>query len=232
MCRLAFVPPKSPISRGELSDLFDYLERQCGGDGTGYLLIPKDEDKPTRMVKGVKLSTKMVVKDVYRPIRGGHGLIYHTRKVSVGWLSDDQCHPHVVGGRKARGYLVHNGTWYDGVAIANYLGCGSDTAALARVLGKFGMEGAEDRGLFPKSGVFLLHLNGELRAIKKGGDLRYCPRTGIFASSFPLWWGGGDYEVATGSHSLLSPPPEEVKLPAPQTGYKKLWYKASALLGD
>lgn len=236
MCRLAFVPPKSKISRSELIDLFEYLEKQCGGDGNGFVLVAPDGSTTTQ--KGVKLASGDIVKRANPWIRKGASLIWHTRKVSVGWVADEQCHPHVVRGKKSNGHLVHNGTWWDGSVLASYLGCGSDTAALAKVIGKFGVKGAESRGLFPRTGVFLMELDGELRAIKKGGDLYYCPRTGIFASDFPHWWRGFDdcWEVDTGSHSLLAPPPKApVKAISVSKTWKyeakNIWAKASAM-GD
>lgn len=236
MCRLAYIPPKAKVSKRDLIELFEYLTLQCGGDGNGFVLV--NPDGSTTAEKGVKLENTDIVKKTYPTIRKGGSLIWHTRKVSVGWVSDSQCHPHQIRGRKARGHLVHNGTWYDGATLAGYLGCGSDTAALARVIGKFGVKGAENRGLFPKSGIFLLELDGELRAIKKGGDLYYCPKSGVFASDFPFWWVGANeaWEVATGSHSLLSPPPEAPPKPqavATKWKYepKSIWAKASAM-GD
>lgn len=235
MCRLAFVPPKCKVSKGELFDLFDYLELQCGGDGNGYVLSFPDGTSLSE--KGVKLSSKDILKKAFPSIRKGAGMLWHTRKVSVGWISDRQCHPHPISGGKAKGHLIHNGTWYDGATLASYLGCGSDTAALAKVIGKFGIKEAERRGLFPKSGVFLLELDGELRAIKKGGDLYYCRRTGVFASDFPFWWPDLDkctYEVDAGSHSLLAPPPQAPPRAitvgkAYKYESKSIWAKASAM---
>ena len=226
MCRLAYIPSKVKLSKGELTDLLQYLEDQCGGDGNGYLLLGK---RSSRLSKSVKLSCRDIVRDTYNEIRRGASMIFHTRKVSVGWLSDEQCHPHRIGG-KYKGHIAHNGTWGDGAAIAAYLGCGSDSIALARCVGKYGIRGAEIRGLFPRTGVFLVELDGDLRAIKKSGDLVYHTETGIFASDVPIWMHGA-VDVAAGSHSLLAAPPEEVRKPA-NMGTKSIWAKASAISSD
>lgn len=213
MCRLAYIPGKAKVNRTDLVDLLHMLEKSCGGDGNGFFAV-----SPTGEVfseKGLKLDCCTIVAKVWKLIKNGWDVYFHTRKVSVGWKSDSQCHPFKIEGKRFSGWLCHNGTWRDGVPLANYLGCGSDTAALAKVIGKFGIEGAEKRDLFPSSGVFLIYgsENGETpihRVIKKAGDLQYCPKTGIWASEFdkdwPYW--SQVYTATAGKHLLCKPAPQ------------------------
>jgi hypothetical protein len=215
MCRLAYIPGKAKVNRNDLTCLFEMLEKSCGGDGNGYFAV-----SPTGEVvseKGLKLDANAIIIKTWKLIRQGWDLYFHTRKVSVGWKSDSQCHPFRIDGKKFQGWLCHNGTWRDGIPLANYLGCGSDTAALAKVIGKFGIEGAEKRDLFPSSGVFLIYgsENGETpihRVIKKAGDLQYCPKTGIWASEFDNTWPNWSqvYTSTHGKHLLCKPAPQYV----------------------
>lgn len=213
MCRLAYIPGKAKVNRTDLVDLLHMLEKSCGGDGNGFFAV-----SPTGEVfseKGLKLDCCTIVAKVWKLIKNGWDVYFHTRKVSVGWKSDSQCHPFKIEGKKFSGWLCHNGTWRDGVPLANYLGCGSDTAALSKVIGKFGIEGAEKRDLFPSSGIFLIYgsENGETpihRVIKKAGDLQYCPKTGIWASEFDKDWPHWSqvYTATVGKHLLCKPAPQ------------------------
>lgn len=223
MCRLAYIPAGVKCNRNDLCNLFEMLEKSCGGDGNGFVAIGPNGEEYSE--KAVKLTSDDIVKKTWRLLRKGWSLYFHTRKISVGWSSDKQCHPHRIKGDKFVGWLCHNGTWNDGVPLANYLGCGSDTAALARCIGKFGIEGAEKRNLFPKSGVFLIYgsENGETsihRVVKKSGDLQYCPKTGIWASEFdkdwPYW--SQVYTSTIGKHLLCKPAPQYIPPPRNEKG--------------
>lgn len=215
MCRLAYIPGKAKVNRTDLVDMLHMLEKSCGGDGNGFFAVSPNGQVVSE--KGLKLDCCAIVGKVWKLIKNGWDVYFHTRKVSVGWKSDSQCHPFKIEGKRFNGWLCHNGTWRDGVPLANYLGCGSDTAALAKVIGKFGIEGAEKRDLFPSSGVFLIYgsENGETaihRVIKKAGDLQYCPKTGIWASEFdkdwPYW--SQVYTATAGKHLLCKPAPQYV----------------------
>lgn len=223
MCRLAYIPPRVKCNRNDLCNLFDALVKSCGGDGNGFVAIGPNGEEYSE--KGVKLSNDEIVAKTWKLIKKGWSLYYHTRKISVGWSSDKQCHPHRIKGDKFVGWLCHNGTWHDGVPLANYLGCGSDTAALARCIGKFGIEGAEKRNLFPKSGIFLIYgsENGETpihRVIKKAGNLEYCPKTEIWASEFDKDWGwwSQTYTSTIGKHLLCKPAPQYIPPPRGEKG--------------
>lgn len=226
MCRLAYIPGQAQLGYKKMIQFFDHLEKSCGGDGNGYVAIgPKGEVITS---KGVNLKNDEIVSVVYHLIRRGWSVYYHTRKISVGWSEDRQCHPFKITGKQFNGYLCHNGTWSNGTVLASYLGVGSDTAALAKVIGKFGINEAEKLGLFPSSGVFLVYGNepgkhGIHRVIKKYGDLKYCKRTGIWASEFPSDWSGyhNTYTVTNGSHMLDQPAPKYVQKHYKEEDYSK-----------
>lgn len=214
MCRLAFIPGQVKATKGQLLGLLDMLEFSCGGDGNGYLLVSPNGAEEV-FNKGVKLDNKAILNDAYKLIRRGWSMYYHTRKISVGWADDAQCHPFKVKGPKYDGYLCHNGTWYDGAVMAKYFKCGSDTSALAKLLGKFDINDLQHRELFPKGGVFLLYgaRPGHTpvhRVIKLSGDLQYCTKSRIWASQFDKSWVyyGQEYNVEDGSHMLEKPAPK------------------------
>lgn len=215
MCRLAFVPGKAKINYKELLDLFSNLEASCGGDGNGYAAI--SPDGANILNKAVKLTNAQIVKETYKLIRSGWSVYYHTRKISIGWSDDSQCHPFKINGRKFKGYLCHNGTWHDGGVMAKYFNVGSDTAAFAKLIGEFGLKALQERKLFPSSGIFLLygsHPKGQPlhRVLNIGGDLEYCPKSGIWASEFHneyKYW-NDTYSVSTGRHMLEKPAPKKV----------------------
>lgn len=212
MCRLAFIPGQAPITKAQLLCLLDDLEVSFGGDGNGYVMIsPKNQIKHS---KGIKLNNETIANENYKLIRQGWAMYYHTRKISVGWADDNQCHPFEIKGPKFRGYLCHNGTWADGGVLARYFKCGSDTAALAKLLGKFTVEELKAMDLFPHSGVFLIYgaKPGETpthKVIKQSGDLAYCGKSKVWASEFDNDWvyTRSTYKVDNGQYMLEKPAP-------------------------
>lgn len=230
MCRLMFVPASAKVSRKQLLTQMHALVKSCGGDGNGMAHVSPTGDVVIR--KGAKLSAADMVDDIITHQKKGNHTIWHTRKVSVGWVDDSQCHPFEIKGRKMRGVLAHNGTWRDGAVLAHWLGCGSDTAALARMLGKFGAAQLLADYIFPSSGVFLIADTTEpgepeFRAIHKYGDLEYCQKTGIYASEFSLswqWW-NQTYSVREGTHNLLFAPSRKQSAQWVSTagGYKQVY---------
>lgn len=224
MCRLAFIPGRAKINYKELLELFNHLQASCGGDGNGYVAVSEDGQIVSN--KGAKLTNGSIVKQTYKLIRNGWSLYYHTRKVSVGWITDEQCHPFEIKGREFKGYLCHNGTWFEGQTMAKYFGVGSDTAALAKLIGMFGLKNLKERKLFPESGVFLLYgaRPGKTplhRVLYMGGDLEYCPTTGAWASEFGDNWKhwNDTYYVEKGRHML--------EKPAPKRAVQSTWVQGS-----
>lgn len=211
MCRLAYIPGNAKINYKEMTDLFAMLEKSCGGDGNGYVAVSREGQIVSN--KGAKLSVGQIVKQTYKLLRNDWSIYFHTRKVSVGWIDDNQCHPFEIKGKYFQGWMCHNGTWFDGGVMAKYFGCGSDTAAFARLIGQFGLKRLKDMKLFPTSGVFLLYGAkprevGLHRVLNISGDLEYCPKTGIWASEFDRNWKhwNDTYNVASGRHMLDKAP--------------------------
>lgn len=213
MCRLAFIPAKAPISRKNLESFLKQLEKSFGGDGNGYAAI--SPDGTVLIKKSLKLSCEIMAKEIHALKNQGWSIYFHTRKVSVGWHSDAQCHPFKIEGQEWHGTLCHNGTWMDGSVLAKYLNTGSDTATMAYLIGELGLETMDQRKLMPKSGVFLLYGGkpGETpthNVLHLGGSLEYCPKTGVWASEFFKDW--PHYHetiyVEEGSHSLEKPAPQ------------------------
>lgn len=206
MCRLAYIPGNSPVKKKQLVTLFNELEKSCGGDGNGYAVV--QNGKPI-IRKALNLTCESIVDDVFTYIKAGHSVYFHTRKVSIGWKSDHQCHPFKMDGFYFRGVLCHNGTWGDGGVLAKYFKTGSDTATLAHMIGKMGIRGLKKQQLWPKSGVFLIHgcKPGNIPRNKVhliSGDLQYCPISKIWASEFPTSWDNYNetYDVKEGIHDL------------------------------
>ncbi len=214
MCRLAYIPGNAKINYKEMVSFLTMLEKSCGGDGNGYVAVSREGQIVSN--KGAKLSVSQIVKQTYKLLRNDWSVYFHTRKVSIGWIDDNQCHPFEIKGKYFQGWLCHNGTWMDGGVMAKYFGCGSDTAAFARLIGQFGLKRLKDMKLFPSSGVFLLYGSkpkeiGLHRVLNIHGDLEYCPNTGIWASEFDKTWKHwtDTYNVATGRHMLDKAPPKK-----------------------
>lgn len=213
MCRLAYLPPNVRVNRKTMGNFFEQLECSFGGDGNGYAAISPNGD--VVIEKGVKRSAHELAKSCMALNRAGWHVYFHTRKTSIGFNHDDQCHPFKIDGPAWKGTLCHNGTWSDGGVLAKYFDVGSDTAAFARLIGEFGLEEIERRKLMPAMGIFLLYgaKPGETpthHAIRmtSSSDLEYCPKTGIWASEFFKDWIGykETFTVATGIQSLEKQP--------------------------
>lgn len=213
MCRLAYFPANTPVTRDDLLTHLNQLEKSMGGDGNGYVAIGPNGEM--LLNKGVKLANKKIVNTIYPLIQQGWSVYYHTRKISIGWGCDAQCHPFEIDGDSFSGALCHNGTWMDGGTLAKYLQTGSDTATLAYLIGELGLDELEKRKLIPSSGVFLLYgaEPGETKQHKvllQGGSLEYCPKSGVWSSEFFKDWPyyNDTYDVEKGRHMLEKQPPK------------------------
>lgn len=212
MCRLAYFPPKARINIKRMATFLEQLETSFGGDGNGYAAIAPDGTAIVQ--KSVKMATSAIARSIVPLIRQGYAVYFHTRKISIGWKSDEQCHPFYIDGPEFKGVLCHNGTWSEGGTLAKYLGTGSDTATFAYIIGELGLEKIDQRKLMPSHGVFLIYGSspGETpthNVLHLGGSLEYCPVTGIWASEFFKDWPhyAKAYCVETGAHSLDKQPP-------------------------
>lgn len=217
MCRLAFIPGKTQISTKQLVSFFTQLQKSFGGDGNGYAAV--SPDGRTVINKGIKLGCNTIAKEVSPLIKQGWSIYFHTRKISVGWSSDEQCHPFAIDGESHTGVMCHNGTWSEGATLAKYLDTGSDTATLAYLIGELGLEELDRRKLMPRSGIFLLYggapeTTASHKVLNLGGSLEYCPETGVWASEFfqdwPFW--KDTYRVKEGAHMLEKAPPKASKV--------------------
>jgi len=224
MCRLAFIPANSKISRKQMLSFFSQLEGSFGGDGNGYAFVGPDGTVSIR--KGVKMSCEQIAKEAHALNRQGNAIYFHTRKISVGWSSNEQCHPFKIQGAAFEGALCHNGTWSEGGTLAKYLLTGSDTATLAYLVGQIGFEELDKRKLMPKSGIFLVFGGkpGDAKihsVLNLGGSLEYCPATGVWASEFFKDWPGyaNTYRVEEGAHMLDKPAPKAKFVASKYVGY-------------
>ncbi len=102
MCRLLFMRP--PFERKKVEDLMTFLEGAAGGDGNGVAIL---YDGHVKTLKGVKLRVQDIVAEVMKAQRP---FIFHTRKQSVGPVSDQLCQPFVIDNRTV---LAHNGTLFN-----------------------------------------------------------------------------------------------------------------------
>jgi hypothetical protein len=105
--------------------------------------------------------------------------LFHTRRASIGGLSTSLCHPFKCHG----GYLVHNGHWLEGAAIADQRqSLTSDTQIMAEFVEDLGFEEAM-RKLDP-AGVWLWMdaKDGSLQIFKRGGTLWMCEELGAVGS--------------------------------------------------
>lgn len=211
MCRLAFFPSGTRLKLEKLTNFLKALEKSFGGDGNGFAAI-----SPTgglTINKAVGLECDDMAKEMFDLLNLDWSVYFHTRKTSIGFTTDEQCHPFRIKGPAWQGSLCHNGTWRDGEILAKYWGVGSDTAAFAQLIGDIGLEEIEKRKLMPSSGVFLLYgappgQKPQHSVLKIGGSLEYCPETKIWASEFPKDWDywKDTYSVKTGTMSLLKKP--------------------------
>lgn len=211
MCRLAFFPSGTRLDKSVLTDFLKGLEKSFGGDGNGFAAISPSQTLTLR--KAVGLDCEDISNEIYDLMNLDWAVYFHTRKTSIGYTTDEQCHPFAIKGPHWIGTLCHNGTWSKGETLARYFDVGSDTAAFAKLIGELGLKEIERRKLMPESGVFLLYgaAPGEKpqhSVLKIAGSLEYCPETKIWASEFPRTWEhwAKTYTVKTGSHSLLSVP--------------------------
>lgn len=129
MCRLALIN-KEGFNELEgkygVEEYFDYLEKNNGGHGNGYVLIKSGQIIAAD--KGVKLQNKAIVGKAKE--LDFDWIIYHTRITSQGTTCDEQCHPFVSPDKDYA--LCMNGTETTYGKIGKLLGT-SDTDAIFRI---------------------------------------------------------------------------------------------------
>lgn len=170
-----------------LLELLNYLEKQFGGHGNGVVFMNKG--KVVAGLKGVNLTNEEIC--VLERKTEYDWMIYHTRLVSVGSKTDEQCHPYWEG----NDVLAMNGTESSFSSMAHALNT-SDSDVIFRCLrGCTPQEAVE--ALSKMGSVFVGAINGT--PIASGslyGDLERWGKK-MFASNFPKgvrttpMWGDG-----------------------------------------
>lgn len=100
MCRLVYMS-SNKIDRTFLAKLFEELEKSAGGDGNGiggfvdgHPIINKSVEKKASEFAGNLLDPAW-----------DNGILFHTRRASVGLINDSNCHPYIYGDT----ITIHNG---------------------------------------------------------------------------------------------------------------------------
>lgn len=119
MCRVLLADNKFIKTMGfaNMLTLLHRLEKECGGDGNGYVLLKNGE--LIGYDKGVKLTNEEIVTQLF--MAEPDWFMYHTRIASAGSVSDTNCHPYVSKDKKFA--LEMNGTDTSFSDLANDYGC-------------------------------------------------------------------------------------------------------------
>lgn len=181
MCRL-FLGNKASIlaynKRFGLLNLLQHLEKECGGHGNGYALLKAG--KLAGSGKGLKLDSKTIA-DILLSSSYEYA-VYHTRVVSVGSLSDEQCHPFIS--ESTNSALAMNGTIGHLRDIASILNQ-SDTQVISFLTSNMSI-GDCITTLQQLRAVFVGFQQGIPYVVKTSGDLEQYGSSYLYASSFPL----------------------------------------------
>lgn len=181
MCRL-FLGNKASIlaynKRFGLLNLLQHLEKECGGHGNGYALLKAG--KLAGSGKGLKLDSKTIA-DILLSSSYEYA-VYHTRVVSVGSLSDEQCHPFIS--ESTNSALAMNGTIGHLRDIASVLNQ-SDTQVISFLTSNMSI-GDCITTLQQLRAVFVGFQQGIPYVCKTSGDLEQYGTSYLYASSFPL----------------------------------------------
>ena len=181
MCRL-FLGNKASIlaynKRFGLLNLLQHLEKECGGHGNGYALLKAG--KLAGSGKGLKLDSKTIA-DILLSSSYEYA-VYHTRVVSVGSLSDEQCHPFIS--ESTNSALAMNGTIGHLRDIASVLNQ-SDTQVISFLTSNMSI-GDCITTLQQLRAVFVGFQQGIPYVVKTSGDLEQYGSSYLYASSFPL----------------------------------------------
>lgn len=191
MCRLMAGHSKTLdlIPQNEMISIFDELEKLQGGAGNG--LAGTFADGTVRRLRGIAFTCKEAAAALYK--WKNEGLIlwqFHTRLVSSGSKTDDQCHPHFCFDeeRAMRGFLMQNGTLSgsDYEFLKRLFGGRMDTEVVANALFKIRKPQKE----------ILLALNAAVWVLTT--------KTGTFAVNANKW--NGDLIMYQKCHAIISSP--------------------------
>lgn len=111
------------------ADYLKGLELRDGGDGNGVVLIK--QACPILYEKGVHLSVERIASWIEK--EDYDWVLFHTREASVGAISDENCHPYFVDGKRKL-FLAANGSELTMSALGKVLGNRSDSEFIARMI--------------------------------------------------------------------------------------------------
>lgn len=197
MCRIAYFPPGTDLSRKEYSRFYRFLEATNGGFGSGIGWF--DSTGKGRIVKGVGIPPEFLAlrtEELLRKNQTSSGVIFHTRIPTIGAYNDHNCQPFKV----KKTIMAYNGTWrfynqfklpllmrtkkktkeYKSILRAN------DGELIAILIQKFGFDIVE----LIKSGVIVTMYPSKVKlrnGIEKFGSLTFKNGKIIYASEFPSY---------------------------------------------
>jgi len=99
MCRVAYVPKN--IDNNLLIKLLKHLEKEAGGDGNGIGGFLNGE---AGTYKNITHPVAFFASKMFET-KWDNGVLFHTRRASVGQVNDDNCHPFIWNNE----ITIHNG---------------------------------------------------------------------------------------------------------------------------
>lgn len=181
MCRLALINNnglKYINEKYDLLEFFNYLQSTCGGHGNGICIV--NNDNSFYIKKGLRLTNEKIIKIIDNNIDKLKWVIYHTRRASIGKISNTNCHPFKLKDT----VLCMNGTEYWALNALNILNCDITDTELILKLSNKNLYATTKRC----SSVFIGLEKEKVFANRNNGPLEYLDtNTGgkIFSSDFP-----------------------------------------------
>ena len=139
MCRIAIIFDGGK-NKPQIKVWWKSLETTGGGQGNGFAFAEADH---VEIIKSLLLTTD----DIVDMLPDEKTILFHTRKVSTGGMTDELCHPFRINNELA---LVHNGTWKEYLMVRTILlnrnyTCSqllqsSDTQIVAYLIKEYGID--------------------------------------------------------------------------------------------
>ncbi|HID44025.1 MAG TPA: hypothetical protein EYP30_09710 [Archaeoglobaceae archaeon] len=108
LCRLSYIPKSSELTSSQLAKIFQFLDSQGGGTGSGIGWY--DQNGDPQVIKGMAYSPSQLARKTRSFLKESKsGVIYHTRIPTSGAAIDYYCHPFVT----PSWISCFNGTWGD-----------------------------------------------------------------------------------------------------------------------
>lgn len=205
MCRLAFFPKGTDVTRPRVATLLADLEDMQGGDGAG--IATWDKEGHPQVIKGVKVKG-MTLGRILRKKGNDNGWLFHARAASIGPKVDQLNQPFSTGDF----LFVHNGHWNDwrilhfalmvnkGVTPNEHM---NDSRVLSQLVQIAGLDALS----WMSSGVYIGWKKGSEwpYAYVQQGQFAYSSLPEdegggfVYASAFPDTWPMNAYEFADNS---------------------------------